>query len=115
MEESPLPCSDSKMEEQRLRRKHMIAITRLKAAADLLDSLCTQEVRPTEYLLTRKITSLKTVWDDFEKAHEAHFAVVEEEEENAELDVYNDQLKIYEDALDRSVEFKLSVLQRGQL
>ena len=78
----------------------------LKASADLLDVLCTQEVRPTQGLLSRRITSLKTVWDVFDNAHESLFTVVAEDEENAELVVYNGQLKIYKDALERSVEFE---------
>ena len=94
------------MAEQRLRRKRTTAIVRLKAAADLLDVLSTQEVRPTQGVLSRKITSLKTVWDVFDNAHESLFTVVAEDEENAELVVYNGQLKIYEDALERSVEFE---------
>ena len=79
---------------------------RLKAAADLLDGLCAQEEKPTEYHLSRKITSLKTVWDDFGKAHEALFAVVDEGEADDELEVYNDQLKIFTDALNKSEDLE---------
>ena len=89
-----------------MHRNRTTAIARLKAAADLLDGLCAQEVKPTEYHLSRKITSLKTVRNIFEKAHKALFVVVEENKENAELDVYNDQLKIYNDTINRSEDFE---------
>ena len=47
-----------------------------------------------------------TAWDDFEKAHEALFAVVGEGEADAELEVYSDQLKIYTDALNKSEDLE---------
>ena len=94
------------MAEQRLRRKRTMAIAMLNASADLLDVLIAQEARPTQGLLSRKITSLKTVSDDFGKAHEALFAQVAEDKEATELAVLDVQLKIYEDALNRAMEFK---------
>ena len=63
-------------------------------------------MRPTQGLLSRKIASLKTVWDDFENVHEALFAQVSEDKEATELTVLDVQLKIYEDALDRDMEFE---------
>ena len=58
--------------------------------------------------LKRRMSSLRTAWDKFAKAHEALFGVVADNEMDDELAVYHAQSTIYDEALDKATVFKAS-------
>ena len=88
------------------RRKRATAIEGLKASADHLDALIAQDPRPVQGLLVCRMSSLRTAWEEFAKAHEALFGKVAEERMDTEVAIFRAQTKVYNEALDRASVFK---------
>ena len=66
-----------------------------------LYALLARDPRPALGILKRRMSSLRTAWDEFAKVHEALFGVVVDNKIDDELAAFHDQSTIYNEALDK--------------
>ena len=83
-----------------------MAIEGLRTSADNLDALMARDPRPALGLFKRRMSSLRTAWDEFAKPHEALFGVVADDKMDDELAVFHTQSTIYDEALDKATVFE---------